>query len=184
MNLLVRQTERADGRLDGVASPSFYDATEKHIGECGGLCSLRTFASAIVSNRVLRFRLAVSEFLVIQSIVLQHETRVGTEVNEDARIRLCVSFYCVPSKKMCSAITSSDSSFTRDNCRELTLYALHEEYYSKRKRSGVLMRTSSRDNLCKAPRRFSRFFQYTFVVEAIFCKVKSIGDEISLRIKI
>lgn len=46
------------------------------------------------------------------------------------------------------------------------------------------MRTSSRDNLCKAPRRFSRFFQYTFAkVEAIFRKVKSIGDDISLRIK-
>lgn len=65
-----------------------------------------------------------------------------------------------------------DSSF-RDNCREFTLYALREEYYSKRKRSAVLMRTSPRDNLCKAPRRFSWFsVQYIFVVEVIFRKIK------------
>lgn len=82
-----------------LASPRLflrYDGkTSAKCGRC--LCSLRIFAIAVavaigrVGNTILRFRLAVSEFSVIHS---RCGTRTGTQVNEDAHIRLCAPLHC------------------------------------------------------------------------------------------
>lgn len=89
MNPFVRQTERADGRLDGLASPSFYDTMEKHRGECYAFVRFVSLLSRhggmVVGNTVLRFRLAVSKFSVIQPSFSTVKCETGTEVNEDAR---------------------------------------------------------------------------------------------------
>lgn len=74
-------------------------------------------STSVVGNRVLRFRLAVSEFLAIQPVRLfsnakRELERKLTRTHSITR----VSLYCAPLKKMCSAIAVSGTIVESSLC--------------------------------------------------------------------